>query len=108
MEDILDDIAEQVEKLLADDDSLQGTADSSILINTEFEFDSAGGKPVGSCRLTYGVTYYTMSPRDINTQNLNDGFEETGPQDFETNNVEYNIGDDENTREATDTVVQPT
>ena len=100
LEDILDDIAEQVENAIDSDDSLQGTADNSILKNSELEFDSSGGSPIGSCRLTYGVTYYTHAPRDTSKQNAND--------DFETNKVDYNISDDDNTREATDTVDIPT
>ncbi len=101
LEDILDDIAEQIEQILSADDSLGGTADESILTNTELEFDSAGGSPVGSCRLTYAVTYFTMSPRDTSKQDVNDTFVK--------NKVEYNISKvDENTREAEDEVVQPT
>lgn len=100
LEDILDDIAEQVENVISADDSLQGTVDNIILENTEFEYDSTGGQPIGSCRLTFGVTYYTMSPRDTSGQNVDD--------DFLKNKVEYNIGNDENTREAEDTVNQPT
>lgn len=101
LEDILDDISEQIENILDVDDSLQGTADSSTLENTEFEYDSSGGQPIGSCRLTYGVTYYTMSPRNIDGQDANN--------DFTSSNVKYNISEiDENTREAEDTVNQPT
>lgn len=100
LEDILDDISAQIEALIDVDDSLQGTADAAILENTEFEYDSAGGQPIGSCRLTYGVTYYTMSPRDTSGQDADN--------DFSDSKVEYNIGDDDNTREAEDTVNQPT
>lgn len=105
LEDTLDDIAEQIEAIISADDSLQGTADNTILTNTEFEFDAAGGSPIGSCRLTFAVTYYTMSPRDITQQSINDS---QGIEDYETNEVEWNIGDDEDTREATDTVDVPT
>ena len=100
LEDILDDIAEQVEQALDVDDSLQSTCDGSSLQNTEFEFDAGGGSPIGSCRLTWGITYYTMAPRDTEGQGTDD--------DFKTSKVEFNIGDDENTRESVDTVVLPT
>lgn len=93
LEDILDDLAEEVEGLLAADETFGGVCDDSVLTNTEFEFDRSGAQPIGSARLTYLVTYYTMSPRTEPTQ-----------PDFETNKVDYNIGEDENTREATDTV----
>lgn len=62
LEDILDNIAEQVEAIMAADDTLGCTADNSILKNTEFEFEAAGGLPIGSCRLTYSVTYFRPSP----------------------------------------------
>lgn len=96
LEDILDDIAEQVEGLMGADETFGGLADGSILSNTEFEFDSNGGAPIGSARLTYSVTYYTMSPR-------------TNPEfsDFKTAGVDYNVSEDENTREAKDTVAIP-
>ena len=100
LEDILDDIAEQVENILDADDSLQGTCDEAILENTEFEFDGTGGSPIGSCRLTYGVTYFTMSPRTTANQNVDD--------DFKDNEVKFHIGDEDDTVEATDVVIQPT
>lgn len=98
LEDILDDIAEQVENLIDVDETLQGLCSKSILTNTEFEFDSSGGVPIGAARLTYSVTYYTMSPRDSLTQ---------APDDLTTSEIGWNIGEDEDTREATDTVTVP-
>ena len=101
LEDILDDIAEQVENLMDVDDSLQGEADSAIYQNTEFEFDSSGGSPIGSVRITYGINYNTMSPRSTVGQSNTD-------KDYKDNEIKFNIGDDDNTRESTDIVVQPT
>lgn len=99
LEDILDDIAEQVECEMSRDETLQRTADDSILTNTEMEFES-GGVPVGTARLTYSVIYYTMSPRKIEKQ--------IALPPFKTAQVDYHIGDvDENTREAKDTVDIP-
>lgn len=100
VEDILDDIAEQVENAMDADDSLQDTVDDSMLSNTDLEFDASGGSPIGSCRLTYAITYFTMSPRNTDNQNVN--------VDFISNKVEFNIGDDEDTRESEDIVIQPT
>ena len=42
-----------------------------------------------------------MSPRTTAGQANTD-------KDFTSNKVEFNIGDDENTRESEDTVIQPT
>jgi len=99
LEDILDDIAEQIECELSRDDTLQGTVDDSILTNIEFEFEGTGGLPIGSARLTYALTYFTMSPRSVDKQG--------GLADFKTAEVEHNIGDDPDTREAKDTIVIP-
>lgn len=96
LEDILDDIAEQVEQALAADETLGGVCSDSILNDTNFEFDSAGTGPIGSAILNYTVTYYTMSPRSSNIED-----------DFSTAGIEYNIGEDENTREAQDVVAIP-
>lgn len=100
LEDILDDIAEQVECHLHADDTLQGTCDESELTNTEFEYESVGALPIGSAQLTYEARYTTMVPRDTSKQDAN--------ADFATNDIDYNIGDDENTIEANDTVDLPT
>lgn len=97
LEDILDDVAEQIEVEMARDDTLQDNASESILTNTEFEFEGSGGVPTGTARLTYGVTYYTLSPRADDPR-----------PDFKKAGVEWNIGDDENTREAKDEVDIPT
>ena len=99
LEDILDDIVEQIECEMAKDDTLQSTADDSILTNVEFDFDSAGSQPIGSARLTYNVTYYTMSPESVDKQVVLD--------DFKKSEIEYNIGDDLATREAKDSVDLP-
>jgi len=99
LEDTLDDIAEQVECYLHADDTLQGTCDESELNSTEFEFESIGGLPIGSARLTYTASYTTMVPRDTSKQDAD--------SDFTKNEIDYNIGDDENTREANDTVDLP-
>lgn len=99
LEDILDDIADQIECAMSRDETLQGTADDSILTNTEFEFESVGGLPIGSARLTYSVTYFTMLPRDVSKQ--------SGLAAFKKVEADWNIGDDENTREADDSIDIP-
>lgn len=100
LEDQLDLIAEQVECELSRDDTLGCTADDSILTNTELEFDSSGGLPIGSARLTYSVTYFRMSPDDVDKQ--------SGLSDFNKAEIDYNVSDDDNTREAHDSVDIPT
>ncbi len=62
LEDILDQIAEQVEFEMSKDETLGRLADDSILTGVEFDFDSSGGESIGSCRMTYKTTYYRPSP----------------------------------------------
>ena len=92
--DIIDDISEQVECALSVDETLDGNCDESDLSGTEFEFESVGGRPIGSGNLTYTAIYHTMSPRSVEKQG--------NIADFEKANIDYNIGDDENTVEASD------
>lgn len=99
LEDILDDIVEQVECVMEKDDTLGGVTDETILQNIEFEFEGAGGVPVGSARLTYEVTYYTMAPRSLDKQ--------AGVSDFKKIEAEWNIGEDPDTKEATDSLDIP-
>lgn len=97
LEDILDDISEEVEDIMDVDDSLADTADGSILQNTEMDFEGEGSEPHGAARLTYEITYYTMSPRVL-----------TISDDLKTAQVDYHTGDvDDNTREAKDTLAIP-
>ena len=101
LEDILDDIAEQVECAMSIDETLGGTADGSILQNTELEFDSAGGQPIGSARLTYSIAYFTMAPRSLDKQGV--------LPDFKTAETNWHVGDeDDDTREAKDSLDIPT
>ncbi len=99
LQDILDDIAEQVEDLMSPDTSLGGTADESSLTNTEFEFESIGGVPIGSARLTFEITYKTFYPRNVDKQG--------SIEDFKKSEIEYNIGADPLTREAKDSLDIP-
>jgi len=73
-EDILDDVAEQVEKALFRDETL-GEIDSPLkagkkiscvdslkLKTIEFDFQGEGAKPVGSAIMLFDAVYYEMSP----------------------------------------------
>lgn len=96
LEDILDDIGEQVECEIEADETLRCNADETDLVNVDFEYAGEGGSPIGSLRLTYAVKYNTMAPRDSKKSE--------GIADFETAQVDFNIGEDENTRESKDTI----
>lgn len=93
LEDILDDIAEQIEEIMHKDDSLGGVADESIYTNAEYEFDKAGSMPIGSVRLTYSVKYYTMAPRENEELDA-----------FETTKADWNLDNDDNADDASDEI----
>lgn len=102
LEDILDDLAEQVECEMARDETLNCSADDSMLSQTEFEFEGAGGQPVGSCRMTYNIIYNRMMPDSVDKQ--------LGQLDkFEGADVKHDLVESEpNTIEAQDTIDVPT
>jgi len=98
LEDLLDDIAEQVECEMAKDETLGCEADDSMIRNIEFQFEGSGGEPIGSCRMTYQVEYNVMSPESVEKQ--------LGELDtFEGANTQYDLVESEpNTIEAEDTI----
>ncbi len=61
VENVLDTISLEVENVMGANPLLSNTATTSELNATEIEFDVMGEKPIGIIRLTYSVTYYTLS-----------------------------------------------
>lgn len=86
VEDILDDLAEQVECELSRDDSLDCTASDIILTGTEFQFEGEGAFPIGSARLRYEVTYYQHVPDTRAKQ--------AGIEDAKTIEADWHVGHD--------------
>lgn len=62
VDDILDAIAEQIEGVIAQKDTLDNTVSDVILSGTTIEFFSEGDQPFGALQLRFDVTYYTMAP----------------------------------------------
>lgn len=59
VDDEVDQLALEVERALAADPSLLGTALFSFLTATEIAVDESTSRPVGSVRLAYEVRYHT-------------------------------------------------
>lgn len=59
VDDALDELALQVEKAMAADQTLGGTAMISFLTETVMEVDESTARPVGAVRLSYEVRYFT-------------------------------------------------
>lgn len=59
LDDFLDEQAELVEQAMIKDHKLGGLVEDILLTETDLTFSNEGEKPIGVCRLTYEVTYYT-------------------------------------------------
>lgn len=55
----LDEISLEVERLMAQDDTIKGSAEDTILSRTEFEYIPDGALTFGSARLIFSVMYLT-------------------------------------------------
>lgn len=66
--DKLDDLMDDIERILSPDDSLNGKVDSIVLDSVEFDFDEEAQQPIASGRLIYKVIYYQFSPEDRRDQ----------------------------------------
>jgi hypothetical protein len=79
LEDLVDSIADEIEKELENDETLDGKADKLSLTGLQYTVEPDGQSPVGSLVLNYSIIYY----------------QEVGPDcfpPFETMSVDYKIG----------------
>lgn len=69
LENRLDTLAEQVEQLIAKDDTLDCTVDDIILTSVEFQYEDGGETqtPVGSVRLAFNAQYRDLFPKTTDT-----------------------------------------
>jgi hypothetical protein len=59
VDDAIDALALQVEKAMASDTTIGGTAVVSYLAGTEISVDESTSRPIGAVRLAYDVRYHT-------------------------------------------------
>lgn len=62
LDDDLDAISLQIEKVMNSDDTLFGTCAVSALTSTAVDLEEIGEKRIGHIRLNYLATYYTYAP----------------------------------------------
>lgn len=62
VDDALDLLATEVERVMHADPTLGGTAGDAVLLSTEIDLFEDGAGVVGVVRLVYGVTYHTYAP----------------------------------------------
>lgn len=61
VDDALDDLSLEIERAMAADQTLGGTALFSYLSGTEIDVDESTSQPVGGIRLAYAVWYHTSA-----------------------------------------------
>jgi len=69
----IDELADQIEQLIAQDDTLNCTVDDIVLNGVQFQYEGDESEsPIGSCRMSYLVKYREFMPRDqIETDDFN-------------------------------------
>lgn len=87
LQDTLDDYADEVEKIMFVDHTLDGTCDDQILQQVELDFNGDGSQPIAMCRMVFAVKYLSNVPESLDEQT-----DVANIQDFKGANVEYNIG----------------
>lgn len=93
----LDNLADQIEQLLSQDDSLGGIVDDIIMNSIQFQYEGEETEsPAGSCRMVYLVRYRTFVPR-----------EQVDVDDFNSINADWDIspeGEPDSNIEANDII----
>lgn len=69
LDNTLDGLAEQVEKLLHQDHTLGELCRDVVLTDAELNITAEGETLIGACILTYVVTYYTYAVADMTEEN---------------------------------------
>lgn len=64
LDDALDDIAQEVEDILSENQTLDDVASDVVLTRTQIDLGAEGDNQHGACILAYDVTYYTMDVSD--------------------------------------------
>lgn len=59
-DDALDDIAHQIERIMSENQTLDGIASDIVLSRTDIELAAEGDKQHGGAVLSYDVTYYSL------------------------------------------------
>lgn len=57
LDDTLDDLATEVESIMASNPSISGTSQGSVLLRTEMELNAEAEKPIGVLRLYFEIKY---------------------------------------------------
>jgi len=95
VDDALDSLAEEIERVIHADDTLGGNASDCVLSATEVDIVGDADQMIGAIRLTYNVKYYTYAP----------AAEDVELDAFRKAHIRYNLGSQQNAQdEAVDVV----
>lgn len=89
LDDVLDDLAQQVERIMSENQTLGDVASNVLLTRTDIALADEGQQKHGGCVMTYEVTYYTLD--------VSEGVEGPGVPDanvltpFETADTQYKV-----------------
>lgn len=82
LDDDLDAMAREVERIISINDQLEGEAADIILDNTDMAIRENGDKLIGAAKIEFRVEYYTNWPDAVDLV----------LDDFETTDVQYDLG----------------
>jgi len=64
-DDFLDDLAEEVEQVIMEDETLAGTADDTWIVATDFNSDLESRTEKGTLVIVFMIEYYTGAPKRV-------------------------------------------
>ena len=94
IDDTLDDLARQVERVISVNDTLEGTCADILLNNTETTIRENGDRFIGAARMEFRVEYYTNWPNAVDLDLDN----------FETQHVQYDLNNQAEADRAKDII----
>jgi len=97
--DKMDELDEQVQRILGVDETLNCLVNEISLISSEFDYEERGQKSIMSMTLVYEIEYYVFSPKDRRDQDV---------KDFTSITANWDIGTaNDPDHEATDDITLP-
>lgn len=97
LDDMLDTIARDVERVISINDTLEGECADILLNNTETTIRENGDKFIGAARMEFRVEYYTNWPDAVDLELDN----------FETTDVQYDLNSQAEADRAKDIIEVP-
>lgn len=95
VDDLLDSMAETVERILGRDDTIAGTADDCVYTGTDMSIiEDKVERPIGAVAMTFQATYYRNAP-DGPDDGASDGGYNATLSNMSSVNVEYSLDNEQ-------------